>query len=188
MAAILSPTSDTLPDANSRFGVLLVMVLAAFTVGVAMMLSGAVRPASPSHLGVALPAFAGRSPAAQVAGAAAHAASGFPRRSHIAGAMSSAGHRSGATTTFDRPGGASRATVPADVVARSRTGTANNVMRDVARGIRAESAHLGTTPLQADRRDVRWDLLDMAAAQHRVRSRSCPCPVDVGNTSGMDLR
>ena len=81
------------------------MVLAAFIVGVALMRSEAVRPASPSHLGVALPAFAGRSPAAQVAEAAdAHAASGFPRRSHIAGAVSFAGHRSRSNHDVSPPG------------------------------------------------------------------------------------
>jgi hypothetical protein len=47
----------------------------------------------------------------------------------------------------------------------------------LARGTRAESAHLATTLVDPDGWDVRWGLMEMAAAQRRDWTVRCPCPV-----------
>jgi hypothetical protein len=41
----------------------------------------------------------------------------------------------------------------------------------------AGSVHVGTAPLQPDGWDVRWGLMEMAAAQRRDWTRRCPCRV-----------
>src|SRR5215213_6265671 len=65
-----------------------------------------------------------------------------------------------------------------DPEVRSQSGMAAHA-REAAweRGNRAESAHMETVALEPERRDVRWDLLEMAAAQHREWTERCPCPI-----------
>jgi hypothetical protein len=48
---------------------------------------------------------------------------------------------------------------------------------DLAKGTGAASAHVGTAPLQPDGWDVRWGLMEMAAAQRGQWETLCPCPV-----------
>ena len=55
---------------------------------------------------------------------------------------------------------------------------ASYLVTDLARGTPAVSAHVGTTPLQPDEWDVRWGLMEMAAAQRRDWSRRCPCRIE----------
>jgi len=55
---------------------------------------------------------------------------------------------------------------------------ASYLARDLARGKGVVSAHVGTTPLQPDGWDVRWGLMEMAAAQRRDWTRRCPCRIE----------
>jgi hypothetical protein len=49
---------------------------------------------------------------------------------------------------------------------------------DLAKGTGAVSAHVGINPFQPDGWDVRWGLMEMAAAQRRDWTRRCPCRVE----------
>jgi hypothetical protein len=60
----------------------------------------------------------------------------------------------------------------------SQSGMAANSLEAAwERGTRGESAHVAALPLHPEGRDIRWDLLEMAAAQHRDWTQRCPCPV-----------
>ena len=55
---------------------------------------------------------------------------------------------------------------------------ASYLATDLAGGTPVVSAHVGTTPLQPDGWDVRWGLMEMAAAQRRDWTRRCPCRIE----------
>jgi len=75
-------------------------------------------------------------------------------------------------TAVDRSRADRRSTAP---TSPHRTGAV--LAMALARGSRAESAQLATILLQPDGWDVRWGLIEMAAAQRRDWTRRCPCPV-----------
>jgi hypothetical protein len=158
MATILTPVPTNRPDFSSRISVSLVGGLATLIFSFIVLSGGTVLPTFKSHP-VIVPAEA----AVQTAAApddAGYDATGLPR---------SPGHLLSTVNrlTADRPS-------PAPTTAHL---TGANVETTLARGTRAESAHLATIVLKPDGRDVRWDLMEMAAAQRRDWTVRCPCPV-----------
>jgi hypothetical protein len=158
MATILTQVPANPPDLSGRFCVAFIGGLAALAIGVAVLLSGSVLPHFPSHSVMVSTEAAIRTAAAQ--GDAGHDASGMTR------------FASGLLPTVNRFAADRRS--PAPTIPR-RTGA--DLETALVRGTRAESAHLATTLLHPDRWDVRWDLIEMAAAQRRDWKVHCPCPV-----------
>jgi hypothetical protein len=102
---------------------------------------------------------------------------------------SAADLRSPALTTANRTQAESRGPVWSRPGSRSPSGSAANALdAAAARGTRGESAHGVATPLRPDRRDRRWDILEMAAAQHRDWTKRCPCPIYASDTPGRGPR
>jgi len=160
MAAILNPVPANSPDLSSRSSARLVAGLATFVIGVAALLGSALQPDVES-LPVVAPAEAAIQTAAAPS-AAGHDADQLPQPP---GRLIAA---------FDRPRADRRLPVPTTPV---QSGTEPETA--LARGTRAESAHLATIPVQPDGWDVRWGIIAMAAAQRRDWTRRCPCPIFV---------
>jgi hypothetical protein len=158
MATILTPAPAHRPDLSSRLCVLLASGLVALVIGVALLLDSAL-----------LPAFASR-PVMVPAEAAIQLPTG-PNDvgNDTTGMRQSPGHL---PPTVDRLATDRRSPAP---TTPHRIGA--DLETALARGTRAESAHLATILLHPDGWDVRRDLMEMAAAQRRDWTVHCLCPV-----------
>jgi hypothetical protein len=158
MIAILTPASAYPPDLSSRVSVSLLGGLATLIFGFAVLLGGALLPAFPSD-----PVIVSTEAAIRIAEEQDDA------EHHVAGISRSPGHL---LHTVDRLTAVRPSPAP---TTRHHTGA--DVETALGRGTRAESVHLATIVLNPVGRDMRWDLMEMAAAQRRDWSVHCPCPV-----------
>ena len=149
MATILTlPSSANQSDLSSRLCVSLLGTLTALAIGFAVLLGSTLPPTFPS-----LPVMVPVEAAIRTAGAPGDA------RRDAAVMLRSPGHF---LSILDRLAADRRSPAPTP---SHRTGA--EMETALARGTRAESAHLATIVLQPDGRDTRWDLMEMAAAQRR---------------------
>ncbi len=158
MAANFTPAPANPPDQSSDSPVRLVAGLAALVIGVAALLGSAVQSDVLFD-----PAVAPVQAAIQTAGAPGAAGQDAAQTPQSPGRRITAVDWALADLRSPAP------TTPNDAGADLAT--------TLARGTRAESAQLATILLQPDGWDVRWGLIEMAAAQRRDWTRRCPCPV-----------
>jgi hypothetical protein len=158
MTTILTPMQANPPDLSSRFRVSLIGGLAALVIGVAVLLSGSVLPDIWSHSDMVSAEAAIRTAAAP--GDAGQDAAGMGR---------SAGSLHPTVNWFAADRRSPALTTPRHIGADPETA--------LARGTRAETVHLAATQLAPDSRDVRWDLMEIAASQRHGWTVRCPCPV-----------
>jgi len=190
MATRLVSVPPVLGAAGSRSAVALSVGLAALIMSFALFLLGMMLPEPRLHPIDVLAGAGNRMGAGQDA-AGRDATRTSQSVSGLAPVLdwSAADLRSPALTTPNRTEAESRGPVWSRPESRSPSGTAANAQeKAVARGTRGESAHGVATPLQPDRRDRRWDLLEMAAAQHRAWTKRCPCPIYASDNPGRGPR
>jgi hypothetical protein len=146
------------PDLSSRVSVSLLGGFATLIFGFAVLLGGALLPAFPSD-----------PVKCSTEAAIRRAEEQDDAEHHVVGMSRSPGYLLHTVDRLmaDRPS-------PAPTT-RHHTGADVETAR--GRGTRTESVHLATIVLNPVGRDMRWELMEMAAAQRRDWSMHCPCPV-----------
>jgi hypothetical protein len=158
MASLLTPAQTNLPELSSRVLAQFASVLAALLMGGAMLLGNAVSPDAQIH------------PVMTPVAAAIPTASELDAAWHNADRTPESASRLIPTVNGSQEDRRSMAVMGPD---RTRVEMETALATDT----RAVSAPLATIPLRPGDWDVRWGLMEMAAAQRRDWILGCPCPV-----------